>query len=86
LGLSPWRETSPGLLWGAVVALVGLALNRANVSMFAIWRPVGTVYTPHWMEVTILTGAVAAAMLVFGVAARVFPAMLGPAAGEEHAA
>ena len=72
------RETAQGLLWGSIVGLLGLALNRANVSMFAIWRPSQTTYIPHWMEVAILAGAVSAAVLVFALAARFLP-MLGPA-------
>jgi len=78
------RESDAGLLAGAIVTLLGLALNRANISMFAIWRPEGTTYTPHWMEVAILVGAVAAATLVFALAVRFLP-MLGPA-DEEKAA
>ena len=77
------RETGAGLLGGAVVGLLGLAVNRANVSMFAIWRPSGTVYRPHWVEVAILAGAVAAAVLVFSLAARFLP-MLGPVEGEHE--
>lgn len=80
------RETCSGLLWGSIAGLLGLALNRGNVSMFAIWRPRGTIYTPHWMEVAILVGAVAAAVLVFALAARLLPMMLGPAGAEEHGA
>jgi len=75
------RESSGGLLAGSLVGLVGLALNRANISMFAIWRPAGTTYVPSWMEAAILVGALAAAVLVFALAARFLP-MLGPAAGE----
>ncbi|MCL6430712.1 MAG: polysulfide reductase NrfD [Anaerolineae bacterium] len=84
LSQSRLRETERGLLAGASLATLGLALNRANISMFAIWRPRGTFYSPHWMEVAILVGAVAAAVLVLALAARLLPAMLGPA--EEEAA
>lgn len=76
------QATGGGLLAGSLAGLLGLALNRANVSMFAIWRPAGTTYVPHWMEVAILVGALAAAVLVFALAARFLP-MLGPAHGEE---
>ncbi|MDI7276102.1 MAG: hypothetical protein QME94_08985, partial [Anaerolineae bacterium] len=69
---------------GAGLAILGLALNRANVSMFAIWRPRGTVYSPHWMEVAILAGALAAAVLVIALAARFLPPMLGPAEESER--
>ncbi len=84
LSQSRLRETNRGLLAGAGLATLGLALNRANISLFAIWRPRGTVYSPHWMEVAILAGAVSAAVLVLALAARLLPAMLGPA--EEEAA
>ncbi len=84
LSQSRLRETNRGLLAGASLATLGLALNRANISMFAIWRPRGTVYIPHWMEVAILVGAVAAAVLVLALAARLLPTMLGPT--EEEAA
>jgi len=78
------RESDGGLLLGAIVGLLGLALNRANVSMFAIWRPAGTIYRPSWMEVAILAGALAGATLVFALAARLLP-LLGPADGEQGA-
>lgn len=78
------QATGGGLLAGSLAGLLGLALNRANISMFAIWRPAGTTYAPHWMEVAILVGALATAVLVFALAARFLP-MLGPADGEEAA-
>ena len=85
LGVRRWRRTGKGLLAGIVFSLLGLALNRANISMFAIWRPVGTTYTPSWIEIAILAGAVAAAVLVFALAARFLPMMLGPKSEEGHA-
>ncbi len=68
------RQSRTGLIWGSILALVGLALNRANVSLIGI-TPLfaGAQYTPHWMEWGIIAAAVAGGILVFGIVARFFP-------------
>lgn len=67
------RHNRVGVLVGAGVVLAGTVLNRFNVSWFAM-RPVnGEVYSPHWMEVAILVGVVATAVLAYSLVAHYFP-------------
>ncbi len=67
------RHNRVGVLVGAGFVLVGTVLNRFNVSWFAM-RPVnGEVYSPHWMEVAILVGVVATAVLAYSLVAHYFP-------------
>lgn len=67
------RHNRVGVLVGAGFVLAGTVLNRFNVSWFAM-RPVnGEVYSPHWMEVAILVGVVATAVLAYSLVAHYFP-------------
>lgn len=67
------RHNRIGVLVGAGFVLIGTVLNRFNVSWFAM-RPVnGEVYSPHWMEVAILVGVVATAVLAYSLVAHYFP-------------
>jgi len=67
------RHNRVGVLLGAGLVLVGVVLNRFNVSWFAM-RPVnGEVYSPHWMEVAILVGVAATAVLAYSLIAHYFP-------------
>ncbi|HUK65052.1 MAG TPA: NrfD/PsrC family molybdoenzyme membrane anchor subunit, partial [Dongiaceae bacterium] len=67
------RHAPAGLVTGATCAVLGLILNRLNVSVTGLERASGTHYTPSWMELTITVGLVAIAFATFGVAARVLP-------------
>ncbi len=55
-------------------ALGAVVLNRFNVTWFAI-RPVlgEKLYTPHWMEVGLVTGIMAGVVLVYLLVARYLP-------------
>lgn len=67
------RESRTGALLGSLLVLAGVVLNRFNTSWFAI-RPLSDeVYQPHWMEVAILVGVAASAILVYSLVARYFP-------------
>ncbi len=73
LGTRRVRESSLGLLLGAVYVLLGLALNRASVALFALKPLPGSTYFPHWIELAIAISSVAAGVLIFALAARVLP-------------
>jgi len=67
------RESSSGLVWGAVCVLGGLALNRTSVPLLALSAPGGAIYFPHWMEFAVAVASIAAGVLIFALAARFLP-------------
>jgi Ni/Fe-hydrogenase subunit HybB-like protein len=67
------RHNRIGVLIGTSFVLVGTVLNRFNVSWFSMKPISGTVYSPHWMEVAILMGVVATAVLAYSLVAHYFP-------------
>jgi Ni/Fe-hydrogenase subunit HybB-like protein len=78
------NRTSPkGLLTGAVIVLLGMILNRFNVSWFAVKHPDPMFYLPTFMsnvdyfptlpEVAVSIGIFAAGILAFGLAAKYLP-------------
>lgn len=78
------NQTSPsGLLTGAVITLLGLILNRFNVSWFGIKHPDPLFYMPTFMgnvhyfptlpEIAVSVGIFSAGILAFGLLAKYFP-------------
>lgn len=67
------RQNRTAVYWTSVLVIVGLMLNRFNVSMLALDMRPGTVYFPHWMEFAISVGLVADALLVIWLAHRLLP-------------
>jgi Ni/Fe-hydrogenase subunit HybB-like protein len=67
------RQSRRGVFWSAVLVILGLVLNRFNVSMLALAMRPGFTYFPHWMEVAISVALVADAMLVIWLAYRLLP-------------
>lgn len=77
------RQSSKGLLVGAIFVVVGLMLNRFNVSWFAIQHPDPITYVPSFMsqvnymptlpEVAVSIGIVSAGVLAFTLAAKYLP-------------
>jgi Ni/Fe-hydrogenase subunit HybB-like protein len=77
------RRSSRGLLAGAIVLLVGMILNRFNVSWFAVRHPDPLTYIPALMrnvhyvptlaELSVSIGIFAGGILAFGLAARYLP-------------
>jgi Ni/Fe-hydrogenase subunit HybB-like protein len=78
------NRTSPnGLLTGAIIVLVGMILNRFNVSWFAVKHPDPLFYLPTFMsnvdyfptlpEVSVSIGIFAAGIMAFGLIAKYFP-------------
>jgi Ni/Fe-hydrogenase subunit HybB-like protein len=73
------RQSSTGLLVGALLVVGGVVLNRFDVSLVGLTRPAGSGYFPYWMEFAITLGIVSAGVLAFGLAARFLPLFV-----EEH--
>jgi Ni/Fe-hydrogenase subunit HybB-like protein len=77
------RQSSGGLLAGAVITLLGMILNRFNVSWFAVKHADPLYYVPIFMnkvhyfpslpEVAISIGIFSAGILAFGLAAKYLP-------------
>jgi Ni/Fe-hydrogenase subunit HybB-like protein len=78
------NRTSPNsLLAGAIVTLLGLILNRFNVSWFAVKHPDPITYLPTFMsnvkymptlpEISVSVGIFSAGILAFGLIAKYFP-------------
>ena len=67
------RQDRPKVFWCAVLVIVGLVLNRFDVSMIALDMRPGFTYFPHWMEVAISVGLVADAIVVIVLAHRLLP-------------
>ena len=78
------NRTSPnGLLIGAIIVIVGMILNRFNVSWFAVKHPDPLFYLPTFMgnvkyfptlpEVAVSIGIFSAGILAFGLLAKYFP-------------
>ena len=77
------RQSANGLLIGVIILLVGMILNRFNVSWLAVKHPDPLFYLPTFMsnvhfmptlrEVSVSLGIFAAGILAFGLAAKYFP-------------
>lgn len=69
------RQSRKLLFWTAILVIIGLIINRFNVSLLALEPRPGTSYFPHWMEFAISAGLIADALLIFMAANRVLPIM-----------
>jgi Ni/Fe-hydrogenase subunit HybB-like protein len=74
------RQSPKGLFMGVIAVLLGMILNRFNVSWFAVTHPDPITYMPTFMgqvtyfpslpEVAISVGIFSAGILAFGLAAK----------------
>jgi Ni/Fe-hydrogenase subunit HybB-like protein len=67
------RQNPNGLLFGAIVSLLGMILNRFNVSWFAVGRLTDVSYAPSLVEMSVSVAIVSAGILAFGLLAKYFP-------------
>jgi Ni/Fe-hydrogenase subunit HybB-like protein len=77
------RQSPKGLFYGAVILLLGMILNRFNVSWFAVKHPDPLTYLPSFMsavhyvpslpEVLVSIGIFSFGILAFGLAAKYLP-------------
>ncbi len=67
------RHSRAAVLTASIMVMAGVVLNRFSVSWFAIKPLNGQVYSPSWMEVAILVGVFAAAVLAYSLVAHYFP-------------
>jgi Ni/Fe-hydrogenase subunit HybB-like protein len=66
-------RSSSGLFWSALFVIVGVVLNRLNVTIIGLRVQSWQTYFPSWMEFAISIGIVSAGLIVFSVAARQLP-------------
>jgi len=71
--MSGVRQSRSAVFWTSVLVVIGLMLNRFNVTMLAMGMRPGYAYFPHWMEFAISVGLVADALLVIWLAHRLLP-------------
>lgn len=73
------------LFWSSLLVILGLLLNRMNVAVVGITSTYGATYSPHWMEVAITAGIVAAGVLAYIFVCRNFPVFTPEPRREAHA-
>lgn len=87
MGLPAGRRSKKGLAAAAALAILGLAMHRADTGIVGFFRSAGTAYFPTAAEIVIGLGIVAAAGLVFFFLVEHFhvfgppPVHLAPEAG-----
>jgi len=67
------RQSGTALFWSALLVVLGLVLNRFNVSLVVLAARPGTVYFPHPMEFAISIAVVSAGILAYILADRYLP-------------
>ena len=73
------RQSSSGLFWSATCVVVGIILNRLNVSMIAPQVPAPiphlpqVTYFPAWTEFALTIGLVSFGILLYMVAVKYLP-------------
>jgi Ni/Fe-hydrogenase subunit HybB-like protein len=73
---SPRLRANPTALFVvALLVIAGVALNRFNATLTAQRVPAGAGYTPHWMELAIQIGVLAAGVLAWYTIARLLPVL-----------
>jgi len=67
------RNSQRGLLGTALLVTLGIILNRFNTVLVGQKVVEGASYTPHWMEVAVQVGVLAAVILAWYLAVSLLP-------------
>ena len=78
------RESKRNLLLASVCVIIGLAINRSTVALFALAPTGGYAYTPHWMEYGIMASAIAAIVLFYSLGVRYLKTLRQPVLDAGH--
>jgi Ni/Fe-hydrogenase subunit HybB-like protein len=73
LSLRRVRENRTGLFLSAVMVVLGVVLNRMNVSITGLEAYAGQPYFPSWIEISVTLSIVAFGFVAFALAARYLP-------------
>ena len=76
------RERRTPLFLSALMVVVGLVLNRLNITLVGMMRGTGGSYFPNWQEIWVSAFIVVAGAIVFGLAVRFLP--IFPREEESH--
>jgi Ni/Fe-hydrogenase subunit HybB-like protein len=68
-----FRETRAGILSLSILVLLGVILNRLNVTIFGMWASAGVSYFPTWMEFSITIGLISLGVLLYRLAVKFLP-------------
>jgi formate dehydrogenase iron-sulfur subunit len=68
-----FADSARWLFWASLMVILGLLINRLNVAVVGITSTYGETYYPHWMEIAITAGIVAAGVLAYIFVCRNFP-------------
>jgi c(7)-type cytochrome triheme protein len=79
------RSSHHGLFYSAVLVVLGVVLNRLNVSITGIERYAGNVYFPTFLEAMTSVFVMACGFFIFGLIAKYF-AVFPKSGSDEHAA
>jgi Ni/Fe-hydrogenase subunit HybB-like protein len=80
------REHPRGLFISAVMVILGVVLNRLNVSLTGLEAYAGTPYFPSWQEIAVTLSIVAFGFVAFALAARHLPIFTHHGPSPEEAA
>jgi len=67
------RQSRRVLFWSAALVIIGLILNRFNVTILGLEMRPGFSYFPHWMEFAITAGLIADSLIIIWLANRFLP-------------
>ena len=80
-------NTSRGQFWAGLCVVIGLVIHRLNVSITGITAQFAENYRPHWMEIAVSFGIIAAGILAYRFFVLYLPILEdGPLAGTRRAA
>ncbi len=80
------RENRTGLFTSAILVILGVVLNRMNVSITGLEAYAGKPYFPSWVEISVTLSIVAFGFVAFALAARHLPVFTHHGESPEDAA
>jgi c(7)-type cytochrome triheme protein len=67
------RHSQTGLLFAAILTIMGFIVNRLNVAITGMAASSGVSYVPSWMELAITVSVVGVGFALFGLAVKHLP-------------
>ncbi len=81
-----WRRSLPWVKVAAAMTLIGIVLNRLNVSVIGFRWNAAVRYVPTWMEIVVTVGVISAELWVFRWVVNRMPVLDFATAGGERTA
>jgi Ni/Fe-hydrogenase subunit HybB-like protein len=73
LSTPAFRRRTGALVAGSLLTVLGVVLNRVNVSVTGMEHAAGVRYLPSWIEIAVFLGLVALGFTLFALAVRLLP-------------